>query len=132
MDSINESIVQVDKLYNIFNKLNVSKYNKNIDEINIKLYKLYLLYYEKYNLPFNELNISEKDKNIYIKKRTYLINKLMTLKKKIMYLKENNYPWPWTDLDVVDMSIGFINKKSMELFELKYINEYSVKLFYCN
>ena len=78
MDSINESIVQVDKLYNIFNKLNVSKYNKIIDEINIKLYKLYLLYYEKYNLPFNELNISEKEIYIYIKKRTYLKNKLMT------------------------------------------------------
>ena len=74
MDSINESIVQVDKLYNIFNKLNVSKYNKNIDEINIKLYKLYLLYYEKYNLPFNELNISEKTK-IYILKKKNIFNK---------------------------------------------------------
>jgi hypothetical protein len=56
----------------------------------------------------------------------------MTLKKKIMFLKESSYPWPWIELDTVDSNTRFIKKKSMELKELKYVNEKSIKTFYCN
>ena len=133
MECLNKTIQHVEELYKLFYKQFTGKYDKNIDIINTKLYKLYLLYYEKYNLSFIDLkNLKEENKTIFIKKRTYLINKLMNLKKKIMFIKESSYPWPWSELDNVDISIGFKNKKSMELLELKYVNEYSVKLYYYN
>ena len=133
MECLNKTIQHVEELYKLFYKQFTGKYDKNIDIINTKLYKLYLLYYEKYNLSFIDLNsLKGEDKTIFIKKRTYLINKLMNLKKKIMFIKESSYPWPWSELDNVDISVGFRNKKSMELLELKYVNEYSVKLYYSN
>lgn len=132
INNINKSIQIVDEFEQIYDKLNKNKYDQNIKILNDKLYKLYLIFYKEYNLSLRDLDYLKEEKKIFIQKRIVLINKLMTLKKKIMFLKESSYPWPWIELDNVDINIRFINKKSMELKELKYVNEKSIKTFYCN
>jgi hypothetical protein len=71
MDNINKSIQIVNELEQIYNKLNIKKYDNNIKILNNKLYKLYLIFYEKYNLSSYQLDYLKKKKNIYSKKNSF-------------------------------------------------------------
>ena len=129
-NKLTKSLEQLEKLFNSNNKLNNNKYTKEHNDINSKLNLLYNELYNIFNISYHQLPIieNEKDKTIFLEKRIYFTNKLNKLKKELILLKEKQYPWPWNDIDLIQNPYIIPNaKKSMELLEIKYINNISIR-----
>lgn len=133
--NLNQDIDLLEEYFNIY-KSNKIEYNKKLDKLNNDLNILYNKLCNIYNLSYQKLSqfsLSKEENDDFIQKRVDFTNNLNNLKKKIIYLKEKLYPWPWNELEQINEPyvIGFA-KKSMDLFEIKYISNISLKDYHAN